>query len=323
VGVEEDIAQRLLNGATPKQLVAAGFRKSTVYKVADGLRSHQVTTPVSQVLVDLNSDHPRYLPGQTASLTFTVTNRAPVDFYLFQCGVRPEWFPDDQWIPSAQRRLVGSGASLAVRFTVPIPQDEPLGDKHVFFGVQGQWVGPQAAAPSNEIMWAGPLPLQVQHPLNGDTIFLSHSVTDLSVISKLESTLDDYGIATIATADGGDTDAQIAAATYFVAVVTSLTSVPAVTRHITAALTHGKHPILLRDQSLAYAIALPDLTWIDVPFTLGGAAAIPPVFEALKELEHERALKQAANRDETLGLVLLALGAAAVAVAIGKGGGVG
>jgi len=320
MGTEDEIAVRLQQGATPRQLLAEGFRKSTIYKVADALKSRQSPAPKALVSATLTTDRDRYLPGQNALLSFSIANYAPADLYVFQAGVRPEWLPPSDWIPDTQRRLVGSGDALIVRLCVPMPDDLSLGEKDLFFGIQGQWVGPHAGAPTSELMWTGPLPLFVQHALNGDSVFISASVASMSVISQLESTLDDYGIATIIAGDADLAAAQIDRATYFAAIVSDLASIPTVHQHVQRAQASGKHPILIRDAALAYAMPPSDLSWVDLNFRLGATAAIRFVFQELDKLNQERSLQQAAKRDETLSRLLLALGAVVVGVAIAKSG---
>src|SRR5258708_27042170 len=84
MGIEGQIATRLQEGATPKQLIAEGFRKSTVYKVAETLRAHQAPAPPPPLLVSLATDRDRYLPGETAHATVTLANRTTADLYVFQ-----------------------------------------------------------------------------------------------------------------------------------------------------------------------------------------------------------------------------------------------
>src|SRR5260221_8142468 len=127
MGKEESIALRLQAGATPRQLVLEGYRKSTVYKVAEGLRSQRSATPASPITVQMATDRERYLPGESAFLAFTVGNQTANDLYVFQVGVRPEWMSATDWIPAVIRRLLSPGETMAVRVTVPIPNDIALG----------------------------------------------------------------------------------------------------------------------------------------------------------------------------------------------------
>src|SRR5713226_5465645 len=110
MGTEEQIALRLQQGAAPRDLIAEGFRKSTVYKVQGGLRPSQMPTPPPLLLVQPAVDRPTYAPGMAAQTTFTIINQSPSDLYLFQAGVRPEWLPVNQWLPTSVRKLIGSGA---------------------------------------------------------------------------------------------------------------------------------------------------------------------------------------------------------------------
>ena len=320
MGTEDEIAALLLQGATPRDL-AKRYNKSTVYKVADNLRARQAPAPVPQILVTPNPDWGRFLPGSTASLGFIASNRATDDFYVFQAGVRPEWLPSDQWLSGTQKKLLAGGGSMALRFTVPVPDTTPLGMYDVSFGVQGQWVGPRASGSPDGIMWTTPFALRVQNPPSGDAVFLAHSVPSMAPISQLEATLDNYGIATIASEES--TAADIARCSFFIAVIATPHRVSTVLEEIAIARQQGKEPILLRDHFMGTMMpVMAELNWIDVPgLTSGIDAAIPFVFQELQKLGQKRALKKAAQQEQNLERVLLALGAFAVGIAIAKGGG--
>jgi hypothetical protein len=321
VGIEEQIASRLQLGAEPKDLVAEGFRKSTVYKVAETLRAHQAPTPAPPVLVSMTTEKQRYLPGDVAQLRFVLTNQSSTDLYIFQAGVRPEWLAPGQWVPTLQRKLLSPGETLQIRVTLPIPPALQLGEKDIFCGVQGQWVGPDSRSQANEIMWTNPFLLRVQRSWAGTTIFLAHSVQDMSLVSQLESTLDDNGIRTLVADNSATLNSQIAQANFIVAVLTDNgPRLSLAAEEIIQAVAQGKTPILLRERSLAAVIppTVAGLSWIDVDFSLGAASLLTSLFAELNELNAKRVQKK--EQDDALGVILLALAALAAGIALAKGG---
>jgi hypothetical protein len=320
VGIEDDILMRLQQGSTPSQLVAGGFRKSTVYKVAEALRSLRAPAPVSLVAVQLQPDRARYLPGEVAQLTFVVTNNSGVDLYVFQVGVRPEWLDASEWIPTVLRKLLGAGDSLTVRFTIPIPSHLDLGEKELFVGIQGQWVGPQSASPSNEMMWTHALIICVQRPLTGASVFIAHSVADMSLVSRLESTLDDNGIRPLLA--GPDVPVQaMDQADFVVGILTSQLRLDAVLGEIAHASSQGKEMLLLRDESLSHLVPAEyaSLGWTDVDFSRRGASVVVNLVASLNETLSRRVVARKKEQDDTLGAILLGLAALAAGIAIGKG----
>ena len=321
MGKEEEIAKRLQHGALPKQLVAEGFSKSTVYKVAEALRSHQAAAPASPIVAQLATDQERYLPGQSVHANFTVSNHSAADLYVFQAGVRPEWLAPSEWLPALVRRLVGPGESMSVRLTIPIPADVALGEKDLFFGLQGQWVGPQSMSPSNEMMWTSALVLCVQRPKMGAKAFLAHSVLDLSLVRQLAQTLEDNGIdAILADPTQPAGDSVIRDADYLVAVITHPSRLSLAAAEIVDGVRHGKELILLRDVALAFGMppTLSQLPWADVDFSLGAGSVIGQVFTYVTETINSRASARKKERDDALSIILLALGALAAGVAIAK-----
>jgi hypothetical protein len=321
--IEEQIALRLQQGAAPSQLIAEGFRKSTVYKVLNALKVRQAPTPAPLVLVQLTTDRDRYLPGATAQASFTVTNNSAADLYVFQAGVRPEWVAQNQWIPTTIRKLLGPSASTVVRLSLPIPSDLTLGEKDLFFGVQGQWVGPQSTSPSSEVMWTNPMLIRVQRPWTGIKVFLAHSVFDMSLVSQLETTLDDNGVATAtarANLEGPATQA-IDGADFLIAVITHPSRLEAVLAEIAHARSRRKELILLRDLSLASIVpsAFAGLPWVDLNFSLGPASILTFLFSKLNESIAKRTAARKKEQEDAIAAMILALGALAAGVAIAKG----
>jgi hypothetical protein len=320
MGIEEQIALRLQQGASPKDLLAAGFRKSTVYKVVEALRSHRAPAPSSLLVVQLQPERQRYLPGDVANLSFTLTNNSGADLYLFQTGIRPEWLGLDEWMPSTARKLLGAGDSMVVRIPIPIPPYLSLGEKELFFGVQGQWVGPQSASPSSELMWTTPLLLSVQRPPSGMKVFISHSVLDMALVSQLEATLDDNGIAaTIADAVGPWP--AIDQSDFFVALVTHESRLKALFGEIAHAHARGKQLILLRDLSLAALMPpeLASLPWADVDFSAGDTSIVVQLVAVLSQTIETKLAARKKEQDDALGAIVLGLAALVAGIALARG----
>jgi hypothetical protein len=322
MGKEDQISVRLQQGSTPRQLVAEGFSKSTVYKVAETLRSHQVAAPSSPIMVELRTDQDRYLPADSAYANFTVSNRTAADLYLFQAGVRPEWLPPTEWIPTIVRRLLGAGESMVVRLTIPVPPDVPLGEKDLYFGLQGQWVGPQSASPSNEMMWTSPLPLRIQRPRVGARVFLAHSVLDLSLVRQLAMTLDDNGIEAVLSEEGeAATFQSIRGTDFLVAVITHPHRIATAAAEIGMARKNTKDMLLLRDVELASFMPKPlsELAWTDVNFSLGATGVMRQLFSEVTHTVTLRTNARKKDNEDTLNVILLGLGALAAGVAIAYG----
>src|SRR5437588_11133506 len=98
-GIEDQIALRLQAGSAPRDLISEGYKKSTVYKVLEGLRPNQTSSPPALLTVQTSTDRSTYPPGAAAQVSFAVGNQSSIDLYVFQGGGRPEWLRPDQWIP--------------------------------------------------------------------------------------------------------------------------------------------------------------------------------------------------------------------------------
>jgi hypothetical protein len=310
----------LQQGATPSQLLSEGFRKSTVYKVAEALRSQRAPAPPSLITVELRPDRARYQPGEVAQLTFVLHNNSGHDLYIFQVGIRPEWIGVSEWMPTTVRKLLGAGDAITLRFTVPIPGQLPLGEKELFTGVQGQWVGPQSASPSNDVMWTNALILAVQRPLAGPSVFIVHSVSDMSQISRLEAALDDNGFRAI-IADSETGDQAMNQTDFLVAVLTHPTRLATALQEIRAGVDRGKHLVLLRDTSLGPLVPLADadLPWTDVDFSRHDNFVVVDVLSTLTGVVAQRMALQKKEQQDALGAILLGVGALVAGIAIGRG----
>jgi len=321
MGIEEQIALRLQQGSTPRDLLAEGFRKSTVYKVAESLRSQRAPIPTPLVGVQMECDRDRYLPGEAAQVSFVITNSSVADLYVFQAGVRPEWLEPDQWIPTGVRKLVGSGDSLTVRLLLPIPSHIALGEKELLFGIQGQWVGPRTASPANEMMWTGALLLPVQRAPNGSSVFIAHSVADMALVARLERVLDDNGIATIIA--GPDVNLQaLDRADFLVALITHSIRLQEALSEIARAAASRKELILLRDVTLA-GVSPPELAglgWTDLDFSRQDVSIVVTLIGALHDAAAARNAARKKDQQDALGAIVLGLAGLVAGIAIAKGG---
>src|SRR5713226_1958592 len=235
MGIEDQIALRLRQGAAPRQLIVEGFKKSTVYKVLESLAAPlNSAAPSSLLSVQMSTDKERYLPGVTVQATFAITNHTSADLYMYQAGARPDWLAQNEWISTTVRKLLGPGASVNIRLSIAIPPETTLGEKDLYFGIHGQWVGPQSSSPSAELMWTNPMILRVQRPPSGLRVFVSHSVFNSSLVAQLESTLDDNGIG--ATLNDGLSShmptADIERAEFLLAIITDPSRMGSTLQHV-------------------------------------------------------------------------------------------
>jgi hypothetical protein len=323
VGIEEQIAVRLRQGYPARQLISEGFKKSTVYKVLESFAAvANSPAPSSLLSVRVSTDKERYLPGSTIQATFSVTNHTSADLYVFQAGARPDWMGQNEWIATTVRKLLGPGASMSVRLSLQVPPEVTLGEKDLFFGIQGQWVGPQSSSPSGELMWTNPMILRIQRPLSGLKVFISNSVFYTSLVAQLESTLDDNGI-TAAMNDGlsplstGDLDR----ADLLVGIITDPSRMAAVLDHVALARSRGKELILLVDVGLRSMIPaeLAALDWIPINFATDASSVLITLFGAINKSIASRASARAKEQSDAVGVILMALGALVAGVALARG----
>lgn len=90
MSTEDEIAERLLQGYTPIQLINEGFKKSTVYKVNQEIKAHSMqTTKPEWMITNVNPPELRALPKQNKSLSFQFENTSDKDMYLYKSGFGP------------------------------------------------------------------------------------------------------------------------------------------------------------------------------------------------------------------------------------------
>ena len=190
-------------------------------------------------------------------------------------------------VPSGCSRRTGfqpsfGACSVRVRpwlctITVPIPNDLPLGEKDLLFGIQGQWVGPQTGSPSNELMWVSGLVLRVQQPQTSAKVLIAHSVTDLSLVRQFARTLEDSGVSALVPDTEPEVDILLAnGADFVVAVVNRPEGLGLLAKAIERGQRVAPEMILLRDVRISTLMpaALAALPWADVDFGAGAAAVM-------------------------------------------------
>jgi hypothetical protein len=324
MGIEDQIAARLRQGVAPRLLVAEGFKKSTVYKVLESLNaSPNSPAPSALIGVQMSTDKERYLPGTTVPATFSVTNHTSADLYMFQAGARPEWLGPNEWIATTVRKLLSPGASISIRLSLAVPPETTLGEKDLYFGIQGQWVGPQSSSPSGELMWTNPMILRVQRPASGLRVFVSHSVYQSSLVAQLESTLDDNGIlATLSDVLSGQIPtADIDRAEFLVAIITDPSRMASVLQRVNYARSRKKELILLIDVGLRRLIP-PEMAALDwIPINFGGDAStvLMTLFKALETSIANRAAAREKEQSDAMGVILMALGALVAGAVLARG----
>ena len=194
MSTEDEIMQRLLQGYTPTQLIDEGFKKSTVYKVNQEIKSYSAQTSKPEWgITNLNPAQPRALPKEKKSISFQFENKSDRDMYLYKIGVFAEWMDKDTWVKQDVKDLIKSGQKRYFNFLLPIPDGIALGEYAMTFGVELQYL------PTNEYhplqtQWTEPIVFHVKEPMKNVRLFLSHSTKDMTLVRQLEGLLDNHGI---------------------------------------------------------------------------------------------------------------------------------
>lgn len=206
MGIEDEIRSYIARGYTPQQIIGnLNFKKSTVYKVysEDKMRTSAVTPSMwsaEAISLDRGLDG-RYLPGDTATVGFSVVNRSPSDLYMTKAGVQPEWmerylgFGSSEWVVQEGSVLLRPGERRVFRVPIEIPAHLSLGEYNLRFGIEGQFLsmGMPQYGPGAPPLWTDPLVFHVQYPIT-DSVFFSHSTKNMSLVRQLEKCLDDFGV---------------------------------------------------------------------------------------------------------------------------------
>ena len=205
MGIQDEISKYLLEGHTPQQIINMGYRKSTVYKVYETLKTYKTQTSKPEWFVTnimFNKPNKRYLSKESISISFNFENSSQRDIYLHKMGIWIEWLKSNERYAQDVKDLVKSGQRRFSSFLIPIPEDVSLGEYELRFGIQGQYlpvIGYQDQ--SLQTQWSEPEIIHIKHPERGIKLFISHSTQDMQLIRGLEQLLDNYGIESIIAED--------------------------------------------------------------------------------------------------------------------------
>lgn len=200
MGIEDEIRYHLHQGVSPKALIEQhNFRKSTVYKVADTIRtfSGNINPPLWTIgNIQFNNSNIRYMPGEVIRVDFFLKNEASKDLYVQNVGIQTEWMMEHGiWYSQTIKNIVKPKAYQYFSISFPIPPEITLGEYELLFGVEGQYL-PAIGQERVVTTWSTPKVIHVKHPLSGKKIFLSHSVENKFLVRELQNKLDEYGIET-------------------------------------------------------------------------------------------------------------------------------
>jgi len=212
MGIEDEIANLLIQGFSPTEIIQQGYKKSTVYKVhATHQRDPSSTYRGNWSFENIRLSKERYMPSEVTTIWCHLKNNTPYDFYVANVGIQPEWlsgrtrYPQNnsEWYPQEIRALLKPNNSKSITFSFPIPADLPLGDYTYTFGIEGQFMGTPTTShiSSFQIEWSEPSIIQVKHPKRGIKIFLSHSTKNLFLVRQIENFLDNFGYDVIIAED--------------------------------------------------------------------------------------------------------------------------
>lgn len=216
MATEDDIKNKLMHGTPVEQLITnEGYKKSTVYKVRKMLLSDKVPAPRNTFFVDdikFNGQPPELFrcdPRGSVNVTGTVKNVGFVDLYVTQLGVMPEWLEkENMWYSDDESFLLKPNQTKSLAFAIKVDSID-YGEYTIKFGVTGQWLIKPSKytnqlAPSMNIsqtMWTDPVILHLKKKLTGYSVFISHSINDMTIVRHIANFLDLNGIEPIVAED--------------------------------------------------------------------------------------------------------------------------
>jgi hypothetical protein len=208
MSTEDEIQKRLLQGYTPAQLIAEGFKKSTVYKVAQEIRAHLMQTTKSEwEITNIYPPEPRAPPKQKVAISFQFENTSAKEIYLYRIGIATEWMEKDTWVAQEVRDLIKPGQKRHFNLLVHVPEIA-LGEYTLAFGVEMQYLPVNEYQPL-QTLWTEPIVFHVKKPLQNLCVFLSHSTKDMTLVRQLEKQLDNEGITVILGEDRKSPGAEL------------------------------------------------------------------------------------------------------------------
>ena len=269
MGVEEEIAHHLAEGASPAELIDQGYRKSTVYKIASRDRStlEVVTRTAWHVNLSPNLSTTYAAPGKSIALVPTIQNTSTTTLFVTRWGIMPAWLiSQNAWWSQDEEFALAPGQSRRLKsLNLPVPPDLPYDEYELVFGAHISGVDPvtRAILPSS-IQWASPpLLLRVQLRPTGKSVFVSHSVADLPDVRRIARYLENHGIEAIIAedepdpgvlldvADGGKFAREIDRSAVVLVVLTKEASESEwVQKEINYALGKGKPLIVMKEAQL-------------------------------------------------------------------------
>jgi hypothetical protein len=101
LSTENKIRSLLQSGFTPNGVIGQGYKRSTVYKVFNRIKtfSGYVRKPdwaIENIVFD--QANVRYLPSDLVHITFDVVNLSSNDLYVVNIGIQTEWMiRDNVW----------------------------------------------------------------------------------------------------------------------------------------------------------------------------------------------------------------------------------
>jgi len=204
VGIQDEIEKKLREGYTPQQLNEMGYKRSTIYKIYNTIKSYTVPiSPPEWFIENITPSHLRRLPGQKISISFFFKNNSKKEMYLYRIGIHPEWMENpNEWFAQEVKDLIRPNQKRFFTFLLQIPQNTPLGEYEILFGIEAQYL-PVRSYTDQELQtqWSEPKIFHVKHPLIGKKIFISHSTVDTQIVRELEKRLDNYGYQAIIAED--------------------------------------------------------------------------------------------------------------------------
>ena len=174
MGIQDEIEEKLRQGYTPQQLSEMGYKKSTIYKIYNTIKSY--TTPINPPKWRIENIGPwplRGVPGQKTSVNFTFKNTSEKEMYLYRVGIRPEWMKEsNEWFAQEVKDLVKPNQKRLFTFLVHIPENIPLDEYETLIGIEAQYLPVSSYSDQTmQTQWSEPVVFHVKHPLTGTKIF--------------------------------------------------------------------------------------------------------------------------------------------------------
>lgn len=195
MAIQNEIRRYLTQGYTPQQVIAMGYRKSTVYKVYENVKSYETSITKPDWLVHFLPHEPRCVPGNSISINCNFQNTSDRDLYLTRVGLSTEWMENNTWLAQDVNDLIKRGWRRKFSFIIAVPEDITLGEYELRFGIEGQYLPVKNYYDQQQqTVFSEPIIFHVKHPFKNFSIFISHSTEDLHIVRELEKRLDCYGI---------------------------------------------------------------------------------------------------------------------------------